>query len=262
MKRILRRCGFTLIELLVVIAIIAILAAILFPVFAQAREAARKASCLSNEKQIGTAFMMYTQDYDERANINTWNGNTFGDTPGPGQINQIFVERLQPYTKNYGVFVCPSDPSPYTAWDHVNLGQPANRLPNAFIKGSYGFHSYGHWALAEIAAPASFFLAWDAFGGSGTACGQGSSIWIGTEDVTGAYAWARNNCFAARHMDMVNMIFADGHAKTTKCAEVFPCRSAGWNTSGVASASSGCWARYNNNYISNDGRSIKPQLCP
>jgi len=60
-----QRWGFTLIELLVVIAIIAILAAILFPVFAQARDKARQASCLSNCKQMGTAWMMYTQDYDE-----------------------------------------------------------------------------------------------------------------------------------------------------------------------------------------------------
>src|SRR3954462_7859739 len=102
--------GFTLIELLVVIAIIAILAAILFPVFAQAREAARKASCQSNLKQMGTAWMMYAGDYDETTCANTWNGGGFWE-------NQIFAERLQPYIKNYGVIKCPSDSLPWTAQD-------------------------------------------------------------------------------------------------------------------------------------------------
>ena len=83
------RRGFTLIELLVVIAIIAILAAILFPVFAQAREKARQASCTSNLKQIGMAFKMYIQDYDERwpqsAPITANSGNTAGQLGSRGQ---------------------------------------------------------------------------------------------------------------------------------------------------------------------------------
>src|ERR1043165_6408849 len=99
------RRGFTLIELLVVITIIAALAAILFPVFAQAREAARKASCQSNLKQLGTGWTMYAQDYDETTNANTWNGGGFWE-------NQIFIERLQPYIKNYNVARCPSDALP------------------------------------------------------------------------------------------------------------------------------------------------------
>src|SRR5438034_2820234 len=74
------RLAFTLIELLVVIAIIAILAAILFPVFAQARESARKASCLSNTKQLGLATMMYTQDYDEMYPCNSWDTPPIGTT--------------------------------------------------------------------------------------------------------------------------------------------------------------------------------------
>jgi len=238
---------------LVVIAIIAILAAILFPVFAQAREAARKASCLSNEKQIGNAFMMYCQDYDERVLINSWNGNTFGDTPGVDQKLQIFIQRLQPYCKNYGIFLCPSDGQPYQSTDEVDA--PVFHT----VKGSYGFHSYGHWALAEINAPAEFFLAWDA---SGVSCGQGGNIWIGTEDTTGAYTWGENYCFAARHMDQINMIFADGHAKALKCAQVFPCKSAGWQLNNVAGDPNSCWARYNNPYISNDGRTIAAQKCP
>ena len=89
------RRGFTLIELLVVIAIIAILAAILFPVFARAREKARQSSCLSNIKQIGLGNLMYAQDYDERLGIYDW------------QAARMWVA-VGPYVKNTQIFVCPS----------------------------------------------------------------------------------------------------------------------------------------------------------
>jgi len=247
MNRKSRKTGFTLIELLVVIAIIAILAAILFPVFAQAREAARKSSCLSNEKQIGNAFMMYTQDYDEKANLSTW-------SDGSNALLQVFAERLQPYAKNYRVFFCPSDERPWNTVDQLAI--PGTNKP---VQGSYGFQSYGGWNLAQIQAPAEFFISWD----SGVAgCGQGDNIWLGTEDVTGAYSWSRTGCFAARHMEQINMVFADGHAKALRCAQVFPCRSAGWRLDNIAQPSSGCWARYNNNYTANNGKSLVPQTCP
>src|SRR4051794_12671042 len=96
----LRRGAFTLIELLVVIAIIAVLAAILFPVFAQAREKARQVSCLSNVKQLGLAFSMYSQDYDEK----NPNGVNWFFPGGNGWAGQTY-----PYVKNTKIFLCPSD---------------------------------------------------------------------------------------------------------------------------------------------------------
>src|SRR5688572_2416752 len=97
------RPAFTLIELLVVIAIIAILAAILFPVFAQARSKARQAGCLSNQKQIGTGIMMYAQDYDERLPAcHSWG---LGWTPA---VQGRYIQQLTaPYVKNEPIWFCP-----------------------------------------------------------------------------------------------------------------------------------------------------------
>src|SRR5580700_805002 len=97
-----RARAFTLIELLVVIAIIAILAAILFPVFAQAREKARGISCLSNTKQLGLGVMMYTEDYDENYPIGFQS-----DTIWSGPF--AWTYEIQPYLKSLQVFVCPDD---------------------------------------------------------------------------------------------------------------------------------------------------------
>jgi len=96
-----RHRGFTLIELLVVIAIIAILASILFPVFSRAREKARESSCISNQKQIGAALMMYAQDYDEEYPLAA---SAVADGP-PGTLNTI----IEPYVKNSQVWRCASD---------------------------------------------------------------------------------------------------------------------------------------------------------
>ena len=98
------RAGFTLIELLVVIAIIAILAAILFPVFARARDKARQASCSSNLKQIGIGILMYAQDYDERFPLfyTPWDGNTSARGIG-------FYDPVGPYVMNEQLYLCPSD---------------------------------------------------------------------------------------------------------------------------------------------------------
>ena len=135
-----RRSGFTLIELLVVIAIIAILAAILFPVFAQAREKARQASCLSNMKQIGLSMTMYVQDYDETFPCNPWNGQPVGtadnDYGKPEYVTRFcWYWQLYPYTKSRKIWVCPSDPNPKSA--------PAGYDPKPDIWGVPTPNSYG-----------------------------------------------------------------------------------------------------------------------
>jgi prepilin-type N-terminal cleavage/methylation domain-containing protein/prepilin-type processing-associated H-X9-DG protein len=112
------RSGFTLIELLVVIAIIAILAAILFPVFAQAREKARQTACLSNMKQQGTAVMMYSQDYDETLPC-WWVAHPNTDLPAGWNDTWYWYVQVLPYVKNRDVFRCPSasGPAGYKAVD-------------------------------------------------------------------------------------------------------------------------------------------------
>jgi prepilin-type N-terminal cleavage/methylation domain-containing protein/prepilin-type processing-associated H-X9-DG protein len=247
----LKQRAFTLIELLVVIAIIAILAAILFPVFAQARESARKASCQSNLKQMGTAWIMYAQDYDETTCNNTWNGGGFWE-------NQIFIERLQPYIKNYQVVRCPSDALPWVAFDMQDNFDRGG--PYRDIVGSYAHQSWGVNKLASIAAPADFFIIWDASGYGG----QGFNAWIGPETVTGAFQWGKPYLFSARHQNQLNMAFADGHVKTMRCSQVFPCNKNGWRQDNITlTGTNGCWARYPGDYTSDDGQTgIPGNLCP
>jgi len=153
------RKGFTLIELLVVIAIIAILAAILFPVFAQAREKARQTACLSNLKQIGLATLQYNQDYDELFYAHRYNlaagatnplvSATNGNLISGSAVNKEFwISLLQPYTKSYDVFKCPDNPN---AWvvantDGVQCGNGQGKASGCSGGGvGYGGeNSYGH----------------------------------------------------------------------------------------------------------------------
>ena len=129
--------GFTLIELLVVIAIIAILAAILFPVFAQARAKARQASCTSNGKQLILAWQMYTQDYDELV-------VPYTDIGGSAGIVMPWPLLMQPYTKNDQIMTCP-DRSDY----HIGYTQNAN------LARSDSFNNSGPRSLAGIVLPRS-----------------------------------------------------------------------------------------------------------
>jgi prepilin-type N-terminal cleavage/methylation domain-containing protein/prepilin-type processing-associated H-X9-DG protein len=154
MKRMLRRQpGFTLIELLVVIAIIAILAAILFPVFAQAREKARSTQCLSNLKQVGVATRMYTQDYDEvLVPLYLYSSHPSDGTLATGApYLQWFPDLLLPYVKNNGVFVCPNWSSIYTYGR--DAFPPGEGVGLRNMRWSYGGNNWHWWPGGANVAP-------------------------------------------------------------------------------------------------------------
>ncbi|MCW3059781.1 MAG: prepilin-type N-terminal cleavage/methylation domain, partial [Capsulimonas sp.] len=148
------RVGFTLIELLVVIAIIAILAAILFPVFAKAREKARQTSCASNMKQIGLGIMQYVQDNDEIMPSGRMSPNN-QDNFGPNWENL-----LQPYIKSYGVFACPSNPLASSPMNDDDVDKKSRISYNVNTDadsslGAFGQRGQAGPSIADFDSPAS-----------------------------------------------------------------------------------------------------------
>ena len=138
--------GFTLIELLVVIAIIAILAAILFPVFARARENARRSSCMSNLKQIGLGLIQYSQDYDE-----TLVRTNYGSSDGASNATDWkWMDSIYPYVKSTQVFSCPSDSSRTNSATYVYNQPGVGGGGNNF--GSYGLNRYDHTVSSVVYA--------------------------------------------------------------------------------------------------------------
>ena len=214
------RQGFTLIELLVVIAIIAILAAILFPAFARARENARRASCQSNLKQIGLGFAQYTQDYDERLPINYGTGGG-GDqvdsglyaTPAAGQ--GTWISGVQPYIKSWQVFAC-SSATPSTTDAPVGDSK-TNYIGNGLVLQaiSYGGVTTG-LSLSAIVDSASIISVRE-----GTVTTKYCTLRPFRASATTAagvnLSDAKNDSV---HFEGGNMLFCDGHVKWRKKSTV------------------------------------------
>jgi prepilin-type N-terminal cleavage/methylation domain-containing protein/prepilin-type processing-associated H-X9-DG protein len=208
-----RHQAFTLIELLVVIAIIAILASILFPVFARARDNARRAACISNMKQIGLGVMQYTQDYDEKL------PRSLADGPPPSgnraPYDTVFYQ-IEPYTKSAQVFKCPSDslsptaaPSSY-GYNYVYLGHGDNVAPSQLCSLASIAESARTVMMTEKTANYADWVyrpwSWELHGGP---------TWANTTDPeTGKQN--KTGCVNARHMDGTVVAWADGHAKWSK----------------------------------------------
>jgi prepilin-type N-terminal cleavage/methylation domain-containing protein/prepilin-type processing-associated H-X9-DG protein len=202
-----KRDGFTLIELLVVIAIIAILAAILFPVFAQARERARTTTCLSNLKQLGTGVTMYLQDYDGAYPLAWYNTPQYG-----------FDCVLQPYVKNLQVFGCPSHKNTPRWWpgykQYFNIDKPGipagysmNGDLSALLTGPDGRSGRNEASVSQPADTIMMTEIWDTRGPS-----------TGPEHEIFNTTWA-DVCARVPfriHQGGSNFNFADGHAKWEK----------------------------------------------
>lgn len=186
--------GFTLIELLVVIAIIAILAAILFPVFARARENARRASCLSNMKQFGLALVMYSQDYDEKIYR--------GDTA------QWWTVPYMPYIKSEQILLCPSAPRRqynYSWYGYTNYNS------NSLVL-NYALPGEGR-AIPLTMFNSSMTMFTIDGGGNSVSLAWSDIYYSRNSDGTGNFGETPNYAVAPRHLEGANVAFLDGHVK-------------------------------------------------
>ena len=209
-----RKSAFTLIELLVVIAIVAILAAILFPVFAQAKAAAKQTVCLSNTKQIALAYQMYAADYDDRQFFRgNWVNSRSGDTkligPGDSQNHYRWWNLLVPYLHSTDVFYCPADDQPTESPDAAGKAD----IKRSFIALSTS-ESLVLTQIDDVSDTMTITEKWGA-----DHLGAVTDSWIEpfngdfTNDFTDpTRLWTAAN----RHFGALNAVFMDAHAKNVR----------------------------------------------
>ncbi len=212
------RKGFTLIELLVVIAIIAILAAILFPVFARAREKARQTSCLSNVKELVLGMLMYAGDFDEMFPMCRYPDDTYYPSPIDGvSCTFSWPQLTHPYLKNAQVLECPSDERDrprYTNGSTTNMSRYSYGRNYSYFNGTGNKSSLvaGNIKMAQLQEPAGTIMIGEA--DDCNRCGPRSANWPGDGSISvdtqmGGY-------LDPRHNDGMNFGFFDGHAKWFK----------------------------------------------
>ena len=224
--------AFTLIELLVVIAIIAILAAILFPVFAQARNQARKATCISNHKQIALAVMMYIQDYDEQFPAWDWGKNAMNSWNLP-EGSGWWMNQVMPYIKNFGLYNCPNDArsdADANGWGFAIVpgSTVGGTVPPKYYRNSYGISEYlvsidnSYRKQAALPYVSNTFMFSDAIGPLGNdwdECGTWppfgpTRTWFANAGAWGA--WGSHTDYerwksTVRHNEGEVIAYADGH---------------------------------------------------
>ena len=221
-----RRSAFTLIELLVVIAIIAILAAILFPVFGRARENARRSSCQSNLKQIGLGILQYKQDYDERFPL-------YGTAAAasPATVSG-WAYTVQPYVKSEQIFQCPSDTATLVAAATATAQERAVAV--GYTDYWYNFQLGNGSGISDAALE---YAANTVLNGDGNGASSASASNYNIDKADGGSG-------ENRHFEGANYSFADGHVKWLRAGKVLPSGSAGLCGSGGTSVPNGSNATF------------------